>query len=170
MQRTTIDLLTDYLPKYGWQGYKVVEERPGGGGRILTGWVSPLAGSGRVMFLDVNHGKNTLLLVVPAVAIAPEESMPIGQLADVLTALGFANFALAIGRFAYDPSDGEIRYEYGMPIDATAISFEQFQHMINGAVAAVTYWGPRLKDAAEGDRTGESIVESFLGHARDFAS
>ena len=35
-------------------------------------------------------------------------------------------------------------------------------------VQTVNYWAPRLKSACEGARTGESIVDSFLGHIGEF--
>lgn len=166
-EKTTIDLLTGYLQKYGWSAFKVIEDTPEGG-KILTGWHAQFVDQSRVMFLAVDHRQNMLLLAVPALVGAPQEKMPIGQLADLLMALGFANFALAIGRFCYDPRDGEIRFETGIPVDDTAITFEQFSHLLNAAQAAVGYWAPRLKDVAEGKRTGDAVVESFLGHARDF--
>jgi hypothetical protein len=121
------------------------------------------------MFITVDHKANLLHLIVPMLASAPQGQMPIGQLADVLTAIGFANYALPLGSFEYDPRDGEIRFSVGVPIDATAISFEQFQHLLNGAQAVVTYWAPRLNDVSAGKRSGDAVVESFLGHARDFS-
>ena len=166
-EKTTIDLLASYLRKYGWSAFQVIEDTSDGG-KILTGWHAQFVDQSRVMFLAVDHRQDMLLLVVPALVSAPQEKMPIGQLADVLMALGFANFALAIGRFCYDPSDGEIRFETGVPIDSAALSFEQFSPLLNAAQAAVGYWAPRLKDVAESKRTGDAVVESFLGHARDF--
>jgi hypothetical protein len=169
MEKTTIQLLTQYLPKYGWPAFKVIEDGPTGG-KILTGWGSPLVGESRMMFISIDHRQNTMLVVVPALVSAPQERMSIGQLADVLAALGFANFALSIGRYCYDPSDGEIRYEIGLPIDAAEITFEQFEHLMNIAQAAVTYWAPRIKAVADGERTGASVVQSFLGHVQEFAA
>ncbi len=167
MEKTSIELLTEYLPKYGWRGYKVLEDTPRGG-KVLTGWASPL-GNVRPMFISIDHGQDVMLLVCPALAMAPQDEMPVGQLADVLTALGFANFALTIGRFCYDPRDGEIRFEFGMPIGASTLSYEQFERMLNTTKAAVGYWAPRFKDAAAGDRGGISIMESFIQHVADFA-
>jgi hypothetical protein len=167
MTTTTIALLTEYLPRYGWPGFTVVEDTPAGG-KIFTGWVSPVGGV-RPMFIVLDHRTETLLLVCPALAAAPQDAMPVGQLADTLTALGFANYALQLGRFCYDPRDGEIRFEYGMPVGGAQLSYEQFAFMMNAAQGAVTYWAPRIKDAALGERSGASIVDSFLGHAAQFA-
>lgn len=167
MEHTTISLLTEYLPRYGWPGFKVVEDTAAGG-KIFTGWVSPVGGV-RPLFLTIDHRNETLTLVCPALAAARQDEMPVGQLADTLTALGFANFALQMGRFCYDPRDGEIRYEYGMPLAGARLTYEQFEHIMNAAQAAVTYWAPRIKDAAFGERSGASIVDSFLGHVAEFA-
>ena len=166
-EQTTIGLLTGYLPRYGWPGFQVIEDTREGG-KILTGWHSQFVDESRVMFIALDHGQNTLLLAVPALVSAPQETMPIGQLADVLMALGFANFALSIGRFAYDPRDGEIRFEIGMPIDNAAITFEQFAQLLSVAQAAVSYWAPRLNDVAEGERSGDAVVGSFLAHVTEF--
>ena len=168
MERTTIELLTEYLPRMGWPAFAVVEDTPEGG-RILTGWHSPFVNEQRVMFMALDHRNNTLQVVVPMLVSAPQEAMPVGQLADVLTALGFANYAMSTGRFSYDPRDGEIRFEFGMPVDNAVLSFEQFQHMVTAAQFAVLYWAPRLADVADGTRSGESVVESFVGHVKDFA-
>jgi hypothetical protein len=165
--KTTISLLTEYLPRFGWPGYKVVEDTPAGG-KIFTGWVSPVGGV-RPMFLVIDHGEETLTLVCPALAAARQDEMPVGQLADTLTALGFANFALQMGRFCYDPRDGEIRFEFGMPLAGARLTYEQFAYMLKAAQAAVTYWAPRIKDAAQGERSGADIVKSFLGHVAQFA-
>lgn len=167
MERTTIKLLTKYLPRYGWAAFNVVEDTAAGG-KILTGWGSPIQGV-RPMFITIDHQKDTLLVVCPALATAPQDAMPVGQLADTLTAVGFANYAMLLGRFCYDPQDGEIRYEFGMPIGGAQMSYEQFEHMLNATVAAVTYWAPRIQEAAMGARTGDSVVQSFLSHAAEFA-
>lgn len=169
MGQTTIELLTGYLPRYGWPGFQVMDSGPDGG-KILTGWHSQFIDESRVLFIELDRQSNTLLLVVPALVSAPQERMPISQLADVLTALGLANFALSFGRYAYDPRDGEIRFEIGIPIDNAEISFEQFAHLLNVAQAAVTYWSPRFNDVAEGKRTGASVVDSFIGHAKEYGA
>ena len=167
MKKTTLKLLTEYLPKYGWPAFQVVDDTTDGG-KILTGWSSPFISEPRLMFISVSHSQNTFNVVVPMLVSAPQEEMPIGQLADVLTAIGFANYALALGRFAYDPRDGEIRLEFGIPIDGAAITYGQFEHVMNVAQASVMYWAPRIKDIAEGGRTGGSVVASFLDHAAEF--
>jgi hypothetical protein len=169
MQKTTIELLSEYLPKYGWPAFKVVEQSPDGG-KILTGWKSPFIDDPRLMFIAVSHSDNTFSMVAPMLVSAPQGAMPIGQLADVLTAIGFANFALSLGRFAYDPRDGEIRLEFGMPIDDAELTYEQFEHLMNVAQATVGYWAPRIKDIADGGRTGASVVNSFLGHVAEFGA
>lgn len=168
MAGTTIELLKDYLPKYGWPAFQVIEDTLAEG-KILTGWHSEFVDETRVMFVALDHQKNTMLVAVPAVVSAPQQEMPIGQLADVLMALGFANFALPMGGFAYDPRDGEIRFECGVPIDGATLTFEQFAHILNTSVTAVSYWAPRLNAVAGGVRTSTNVVESFLGHVADFA-
>ena len=162
---TNIKDIGAYLERFGFKNYKIIADGPEGG-QLLTGWDGKFGKY--VSSIEVNHKTNTMLFVVPGIAAAPRDQIPPGRLADILMAVGFANYALLIGRFAYDPNDGEIRYNYVIPIDNAALTFEQFAHVMAATVQTVDYWAPRLRAACEGARTGESVVESFMGHIAGF--
>lgn len=159
---TSIKDIAGFLERFGFKGYKIVEDTSDRG-RLVTGWDEKY-----VAAIDIDHSTNIVLFVVPGVASAKREDIPPGRLADILMAIGFANYALLIGRFSYDPSDGELRYDYAMPIDDAELTYGQFNHLMLATVQTVNYWAPRLKTACEGARTGESIVDSFLSHAAGF--
>lgn len=161
---TNIRDIGAYLERFGFQNYKIIADGPDGG-HLLTGWDGKYVSS-----IEVNHRTNTVMFVVPGIAAAPRDQISPGRLADILMAVGFANYALLIGRFAYDPNDGELRYNYVMPIDNATLTFEQFNHVMTATVQTVDYWAPRLRAACEGARTGESVVESFMGHIAGFKS
>ena len=159
---TSIKEVGSFLERFGFKNYQVVEDTPEGG-KLVTGWDGLY-----ISMIEVNHRTNTVLFIAPKLAVAKREEIPPGRLADILMAIGFANYALLLGRFSYDPSDGELRYDYAMPIDNAEMTFEQFNHLMLAMVQSVNYWAPRLKTACEGARTGESIVDSFLGHLKGF--
>ena len=159
---TSIKDIAGFLERFGFKGYKIIEDTSDQG-KLLTGWDGEY-----VAAIEIDHNTNTVLFVVPAIASAKRDEIPPGRLADILTAIGFANYALLIGRFSYNPSDGELRYDYAMPIDDAKITYGQFNHLMLATVQTVNYWAPRLKSACEGARTGESIVDSFLGHIGQF--
>jgi hypothetical protein len=162
MSTTTIKDIASHLERFGFKNYKIIEDTAEGG-KLLTGWDGKY-----VSALEVNHRTNTLQFIVPGIAAAKRDEISPGRLADILMAVGFANYALLIGRFAYDPNDGELRYNYVMPIDNASVTFEQFNHVMSATVQTVNYWAPRLRTACEGVRTGESVVESFIGHIAGF--
>ncbi|HEY5434881.1 MAG TPA: YbjN domain-containing protein [Candidatus Limnocylindrales bacterium] len=161
---TSIKDIGSYLERFGFKNYQIIEDTPDEG-KLLTGWDGKY-----VSAIEVNHKTNTVLFIVPKIATAKRDEIPPGRLADILTAIGFANYALMLGRFSYDPSDGELRYDYAVPIDNAELTYEQFDHLMRATVQSVNYWAPRLVSACEGARTGESIVESFLGHLKGFQS
>lgn len=160
--RTSIRDIASHLERFGFKNYTVLEDTPDGG-KLLTGWDGKY-----VSAIEVNHRSNTVMFVVPGIAAAKRDEISPGRLADILMAIGFANYALLIGRFAYDPNDGELRYNYVMPIDNAELTFEQFQHVMAATVQTVDYWAPRLRAACDGVRTGESLVDSFMGHIGGF--
>ena len=159
---TSIKDIAGFLERFGFEKYKIIEDTSDQG-KLLTGWDGKY-----VSAIEINHNTDTVLFVVPGIAMAKRDDIPPGRLADILMAIGFANYALLIGRFSYDPSDGELRYDYAMPIDDAEMTYGQFNHLMTATVMTVNYWAPRLKTACEGARTGESIVDSFLSHAAGF--
>ncbi len=158
-------LMAAYLKRYGWEKFELVSDSANDT-KILTGWVSQAGSEPHVLFIALDQSKNTALFIVPQLAKAPREDFGPSELADILMALGFANYRLLLGKFSYDPADGEIRFEYTFPTDGSKMSYEQFSHIIDAVTSSVEYWAERITDACEGRRSGESIVESFLGHAQ----
>ena len=162
-------LIAAYLKKLGWQKFQVTEDSAETTA-ILTGWISDLDSVPHNLAIIVNRARSVMMFKVPGLAKAAPESMSPGQLADVLMAIGFANYALALGRFSFDPTDGEITFEYGFPFHNATISVEQFGHILEAFTHSVGYWGPRVNDVCAAKRTGEDVMESFVQHARGFSN
>jgi len=169
-KQVSTKLIAAHLKHHGWAKFQVIEDTAEMT-VIHTGWKSDLDDKvPHNLSIHVNRNRSVMLFKVPQLASAPPESMSPGRLADLLMAIGFANFALALGRFSYDPSDGEITFEYGFPFHNASISPEQFGHILDAFTHTVGYWGPRVNDVCGGERTGETVMESFIGHARGFSS
>ena len=163
--KVTTNQMTAYLQKFGWPKFRITEDTPGVS-KIFTGWTDQ-----KEVFqlaITVNRQQSIVMFVVPDIAHAKREEKSPKELADILMALGFANFATVLGRFAYDLRDGELRYECAHPVHANKLTYEQFEFILNSTVATVQYWGPRLRNVCGGDRTGEEIVKSFLEHIEHF--
>jgi hypothetical protein len=65
---------------------------------------------------------------------------------------------LILGKFAYDPRDGEVRFSVSVPIDENDLSYEQFQHCILAVVKTVEEYAPKLKAIAAGEKTASSSL------------
>jgi hypothetical protein len=159
--------LGGYLERYGWSKYQVVEDSPVKAA-VMTGWSDALGGNAHVMTVALERAKSVLQFTVPGIGFAPRDKISAGHLADVLMAVTFSNFASYIGSFSYDPGDGEVRLEYSLPLDNSSLSYEQFARVVGTLTATTDYWAQRIAGICQGQRTGESVVVSFVGHLRDF--
>jgi hypothetical protein len=75
---------------------------------------------------------------------------------------------LILGKFAYDPRDGEVRFSVDVPIDENDLSYEQFQHCILVVVKTVEEYAPKLKAIAAGEKTAQQLLEEELGSEAAF--
>lgn len=162
------ELIGSYLKRYGWQKFDVRQDTPQFT-EILTGW-QDTKNAIHLMLIKILKEKNVIVFVLPNVAKAPRDQIHIGQLGDILMALGFINYQVLLGRFSYDPNDGEIRFEDAMPIDNANLSYEQFEHIIKAITITVDYWYSRILDVCKGERTGEALIESFIEKVKSASS
>ena len=152
-----------YLTRHGWQQFQVVAD-DALKTVILTGWSAP--SGGHLMGIEVDKQSDSVDFQVPGVCVARRGTVTDGELADVLMAIAFSNFATRIGTFAYDPSDGEVRLRYSFPLNNSSMSFEQFDRILTALVTTTEVWAPRIAGIVEGERSGQSVIESFVGHLR----
>ena len=161
--QVTLELLKGYLERFGWSRYKAVDEPFEKEGIIYTGWRSSEEEEGYNMAIDPMVEKNCLSFRVPKILMAPRDTTPTERLADLLLAMGFINYRIILGKFAYDPRDGEIRFSVDVPIDENDLSYEQFQHCLGAAVKMVEEYAPKLKAIAAGEKTAQQFLEEELG-------
>lgn len=140
--RVTLELLQTYLEKAGMQGYQKED-------CLYTGWqIKP--GQGYTIMVRVYPDVNEVSFIVPKVFTAPPLLYSPENFKNFLMALHFLNFVTMLGKFSYDPRDGEVRYEIFVPVDENTLTFEQFGHCIKAALAAVETEVPKLKAILEG--------------------
>jgi hypothetical protein len=168
--QVTLELLKGYLERFGWSRYKAVDEPLEKEGIIYTGWRSSEAPEGYNMAIDPMVEKNCLSFRVPKVLVAPRDTTPAERLTELLMAMGFINYLIILGKFAYDPRDGEVRFSVDVPIDENDLSYEQFQHCILVVVKTVEEYAPKLKAIAAGEKTAQQFLEEELGSEAEMAA
>jgi len=156
--QVTLELLRQYLERFGWSKYKAVDEPMEKEGILHTGWRSSPEAEGFNLAIDPMVEKNCLSFRVPKILVAPPKETPAERLKDLLLAMGFINYRIILGKFAYDPRDGEVRFSVDIPIDENTVTYEQFQHCLGVTVKMVEEYAPKLKAIAEGAKTAEEFV------------
>jgi hypothetical protein len=168
--QVTLELLKGYLERFGWHRYKAVDEPSEKEGIIYTGWRSSEAPEGYNMAIDPMVERNCLSFKVPNVLVAPRDTTPAERLAELLMAMGFINYRIILGKFAYDPRDGEVRFSVDVPIDENDLSYEQFQHCMGVAVTIVEEYAPKLRAIVAGEKTAQQFLEEELGSEAEMAA
>jgi hypothetical protein len=171
MSTVTLQGLTEFLERFGWKHYRVENEPQEQEGLIRTGWRSSEDGRGYDMVIDPVVEKKCLIFRVPWVVTVPWDSMPTDRLMGLLALLTWVNYRIILGKFAYDASDGEVRFSIDMPIDESDFNYAQFDHVLNIIVSTVGKWAPRLQSLLAGEKKAEDLlVESAResGAADDF--
>ncbi len=160
--QVTLDLMRQYLERFGWSRYKAVEEPLEKEGIIHTGWRSSPEEEGFNLAIDPMVEKNCLSFRVPKILTAPLDTTPAERLKDLLVAMGFINYRIILGKFAYDPRDGEVRFSVDIPIDENTVTYEQFQHCLGVAVKMVDEYAPKLKAIVNGEKSAEEFIAEEL--------
>jgi hypothetical protein len=163
----TLDLLKGYLDRFGWHKYKSVDEPMEKEGVIYTGWSSSPSADGFVMTIDPIVEKKCLSFHVPKIIEAPPEETPAEQLKELLLAMGFINYRIILGKFSFDPRDGEVRFPLSLPIDENTITYEQFEHCLAVAVKAVEDYAPKLRAIAKGEKAAADLISEEMAESGD---
>lgn len=154
----TLRGLQEYLERFGWSRYKAVDEPGEREGIIYTGWRSSEEEEGYILIIDPMVEKDCLSFRVKEVLKAPREGTPPERLAALLMAMGFINYRIILGKFAYDPRDGEVCFSVDVPIDENDFTYEQFEHCLQVTVRMVEQYAPALRAIAAGEKTFEQFM------------
>ncbi|MCS7254053.1 MAG: YbjN domain-containing protein [Armatimonadetes bacterium] len=163
--KVTIELMKQYLERFGWHRYKAVEEPMEKEGIIYTGWRSSPSEEGYNLSIDPMVEKNCLSFRVPQILKVPIEETPAERLKDLLMAMCFINYRVILGKFAYDVRDGEVRFSVDIPIDETTVTYEQFQHCLGVVIKTVEEYTPKLRAIADGRKTAQEFIKEEVGEA-----
>jgi hypothetical protein len=156
--RVTTELVEKYLDKHGWPKHMSREEQGEKEGIVLTGWRSQ-GGDGRALLIDPMHEKKSLRFMATGILKAPPSSTSSDRLNGLLMAMCMLNRQIIMGKWSYDPSDGEVRFDLGVPTDDDDLSYEEFEHCLKMVVAAVDVYAPELRSLADGKKKVSEFLE-----------
>ncbi|WP_448601438.1 YbjN domain-containing protein [Thermoflexus hugenholtzii] len=155
----TLELLEGYLRRFGWSRYRAEPEPDEREGRLLTGWRLKPEDPGYVMIIDPIVEKNVLVFHVPQLLSAPPERTHPDRLRELLIAIGLINYRIILGKFSYDPRDGEVRFTLAMPTDRNTLTYEQFEHCMRVTIAMVEQHVPRLRAILGGEEKWTALLD-----------
>lgn len=158
-QEVTVELIEQYLERFGWEQYMAVPEPKEKEGVVLTGWAG-LGDEGHRLAIDPIVEKGMLLFKAHRVLEAPPDETPADRLNGLLLVLGALNYKHVMGGFAYDPRDGEVAFKLGMPVYSDDLEYEDFEHCLKAVIAAVEVDGPKLKAIVDGTKTPPEILSA----------
>jgi hypothetical protein len=158
MASVTLQMLKGYLERFGWSRYQAVDEPYEQEGLIHTGWRSSEADEGYTMTIDPMVERNCLSFKVVRILSAPLDSTPRERLSDLWLAMSYINYRIILGKFAYDPSDGEVRFSVDVPIDQNTFTYEQFTHTMRVAIEMAERYAPILRRIVAGELTAEQFI------------
>ena len=155
----TVKQIEKYLDRRGWNKYQSIEEPGEKEGATLTGWRSP-GGEGYTMLIDPLVEKKCLTFRVAKILHAKPDSTPSDRLSGLLMTMSFLNYQLILGAWVYDPSDGEVAFKVGIPIDDDELSFETFEHCMRVLIAAVEVDADNLRAIVSGAKSAVDVLRA----------
>lgn len=158
-KKVTCEMIEGFLDQRGWQGRLTVPEPGEEEGVVMTGWRASDGEGSYKLLIDPILEQNVLLFRVPAITHAPPNSTPAEHLNGLLMAMAAINYRTLVGSWALDPSDGEVVYKAGLPIDAHNLSFEDFDHCLKAVAITVEQYAPKLRAIASGEATVAELFE-----------
>lgn len=149
-----LDLLGSYLRKMGLR-YAAITEPEEREGIIVFGFKFE-EGFTIEVIIDPIVEKRCLRMTAPRLFFAPQTPGSEARLLELLKAIGFINYSHNVGRFSYDPRDGEVAFDLNMPLVDISIPYSMFEHCLLLFLAQIRDKVPRLKDVWEG-RCGADV-------------
>ncbi|UCF67980.1 MAG: YbjN domain-containing protein [Acidobacteriota bacterium] len=163
--KVTVERVEKYLDRYGWKRHKGIDEPNEQEGVVLTGWRSP-QGESHLLTIDPIIEKNVLVFKAGGVLKAPPNNTPADCLNGLLMALSGLNYMMILGKWCFDPRDGEVRFTLAIPIDEGRLAYSEFEHCLNVVVATVSTTASKLKEVVEGKKSAmELLAEEGLNIA-----
>ncbi len=158
MKRITLQLIMEYLERFGWKNYEAVDEPSEQEGVIYTGWKASESSPVYMLCIDPMVEKNCISFRTQSLLEAPMGQVIPEQLFNLLMALLWINFRIIVGKFSYEPVRGEVRFSIDIPIDENTLSYAQFVHSLGLLIEIVETYVPVIKKIREGEITAEQFI------------
>jgi len=169
MRHVTLELIKQYLERAGWVKYEEVDEPQEQEGMIFTGWRSSPSSEGYVVCIVPMIEKKCLSFRTEQLIFLPVNEISVDVLINLLLAMLWINYRIILGKFSYEPINGEVKFSIDIPIDGDNFGYGQFLHSLGVFVSVVESYAPSLKLIGMGrmsaqefmirDLNGEWIVE-----------
>jgi len=162
LKRITLQLIMEYLERFGWKNYDVVDQPSEREGIIYTGWRASEQSPVYMVSIDPMIEKRCISFRTQSLVQAPQSKVSEKILFHLLMTLEWINYRIIVGKFSYEPFQGEVHFSIDLPIDENTISYAQFVHSLGLVVEIVETYTPLIKQVREGNMTAEQFIESDL--------
>lgn len=162
MNKVTLQLIMEYLERFGWKNYEAVKEPSEQEGIIYTGWKASEHSPTYMLSIDPMIEKKCISFRTQSLIQAPYENISHDCLLNILLALHWINFRIIVGKFSYEPVRGEVRFSIDFPIDENTLSYAQFVHSLGLIVEIVEIYVPLIKKIKGGELTAEKFIQHDL--------
>lgn len=162
MKKITLQLIMEYLERFGWKNFEAVHEPLEQEGIIYTGWRASEHSPVYMLSIDPMIEKKCISFRTQSLIQAPYGQTIQDRLLDLLLALHWINFRIIVGKFSYEPLRGEVRFSIDLPIDENTLSYEQFVHSLGLIVEIVETYVPLIKKIKNGELSAEQFIQHDL--------
>lgn len=157
-RKTSVGLIQKYLDRVGLAIHHSLDEPTEKEGVVLTGWQTGPTSPGFMLIIDPMVERGLITFSVRGLLQAPQGGVPDDRLITLLIALSALNGQIILGKFAYNPGDGEVVFQVGMPLDGGKLAYGSFEKCIQAAVTMSEAYAPQLKGIVEGTSSLEDVL------------
>jgi hypothetical protein len=129
----------------------------------LVGWRSERNPDGDLLTVQITTDREVNLISVQVLGAlhAPPDKTDHERLCQLLQAISYLNYRLAVVKIGYDPKDGEIRFSVEAPIVAGEQAKGCIQESIKAAIAGVEQYKQELRRIQDGEQTFQEFYEKL---------
>lgn len=153
----TIELLGQYLKRRGLANFDVIPQ-PGRPDGVIVLGVPDASGGGHPLFIEPRRDKNCLILHVRITKASPDTT-PTNRLTDLLMVMAALNYRIIIGKWAYDPKDGEVAFRATMPIDSGQLDYAEFNHLLSAVIESAIGYAMKMSAIVQGSADVDQILK-----------
>lgn len=106
------------------------------------------------ILVGLDRENATLLVLVGDVDMVGRQRQP-----ECLTALMTLNYRFSLGAFEWDPTDGEVRFRIGLPLDDNDLTQAQFRRVLGVTCVTVDRYKPVIPKIVYGGRAPHEAIQ-----------